>query len=153
MSNQRIAELESQVANLGADVIQLRQENERELERSNALQSKLAQAEAAILALRSYLWISHGSLAPYGDDGEMQCSCPAGGKPCDFLRDDLQHCINHHRTAIGKTANLVIQAEARIAELEEKGKALEFAAVNHQDLDALHAARQAFTRVRKERKS
>lgn len=67
--------------------------------------------------IRKYLWISHGHVGLYGDDGEMQCSqAPA----CDFKRAPIERCIEHHMKALQ-------QKFAEHGELVRLGKALAWA--------------------------
>jgi hypothetical protein len=39
--------------------------------------------------LRKLLWLTHGCISLYGDDGELQCNC-GPHKPIDFKRDSVE---------------------------------------------------------------
>ena len=54
-----------------------------------SLQEELAELKKDNMKLRKLLWLVHGCLSLYGDDGEMQCNC-GNHKPIDFKRDSLR---------------------------------------------------------------
>lgn len=58
-----------------------------------ALRAKLRKLESENLAFRKALWLLHGHVGIYGDDGEMQCGeCIKFGEP-DYKRGDAAHVI------------------------------------------------------------
>jgi hypothetical protein len=52
----------------------------------NALMDEMEKMKADMKLLRRLLWLNHGCIGLYGDDGEMQC----GQCLIDFKRDDPQ---------------------------------------------------------------
>lgn len=57
--------------------------------------------EAEGVAVRRYLWWTHGHTGLYGDDGEMQCgSCLLMHQASDYKRDPIEKLIQSHEAAL-----------------------------------------------------
>jgi len=75
--------------------------------------------------LRELLWLNHGCMGLYGDDGEMQCNCAGVHIPIDFKRDSVLEIENklmsrnlkepepEQKIEVGDEVEIIVRGEIR----------------------------------------
>lgn len=94
--------------------------------KASALFAPLTARETALPPdeMRRIMWLNHGCIGLYGDDGEMQCNASHQNEdakaigPLDFKRDDLHRLQAAMLSLLRYNKRRAEQAEATVAALE-----------------------------------